>query len=135
MEGVAEGPSAAPGVAVGRQRWIEGVEIRQLPAEHFLSGGLWPEKGLFATRHFEKCDILGEYCGRVVESDNMGHYVAALVRDTDTDESVGVDAEECGNECRYINCYVNVAEKANVVLRTAYIDNVPHLAVGEWLVQ
>lgn len=59
-----------------RRHIVVGVEVRDLPANHFLSG----EQGLFALEKFSQFDIVGEYTGRVVDDDVSGHYVAALVR-------------------------------------------------------
>jgi hypothetical protein len=58
-----------------RRQIVVGVEVRDLPASHFLSG----EQGLFALEKFSQFDIVGEYTGRVVDDDISGHYVAALV--------------------------------------------------------
>jgi hypothetical protein len=108
-----------------RRYTIKGVEIRELPAGHVLCG----EKGLFATRKFEMCDIVGEYCGRVVDDETSGHYVAAL-EDKLTAESVGLDGGECGSECRYINCYIGIGDAANVAMKTVYVSTYPHIAIG-----
>ena len=58
-----------------RRQIVVGVEVRDLPSTHFLSG----EQGLFALEKFSQFDIVGEYTGRVVDDDVSGHYVAALV--------------------------------------------------------
>jgi hypothetical protein len=58
-----------------RRHTVVGVEVRDLPTAHFLSG----EQGLFALEKFAQFDIVGEYTGRVVDDDVSGHYVAALV--------------------------------------------------------
>lgn len=53
-----------------RRDYTHGVEVRDLPRDHFLHG----EQGLFATIKFSKCDIVGEYTGRIVNSDVNGSY-------------------------------------------------------------
>lgn len=106
-----------------RRSHIHGVEVRDLPVGHLLYG----EQGLFATRKFEPFDIVGEYTGLVVGHSCYGHYVAALDHDSDT--SLGIDAQECGNELRFINSHLNVAFSANVTLRVAYVRGMPHVLV------
>lgn len=107
-----------------RRNYVKGVEIRQLPPGHFLAG----EYGLFATEKFSRFDVIGEYAGKIVGDDAYGHYVAAL-EDKGHDDSLGVDAEFMGNEMRFINSYLNVAFKANVSMRTAYVNTYPHIVI------
>lgn len=102
----------------------KGVEVRRLPKEHFLSG----QHGLFATEKFSRFDIIGEYVGVVVGDEVNGHYVAAL-EDKDNNMSLGVDAEKQGNEMRFINSYLNIGFKANVSMRTAYVETYPHIVI------
>lgn len=47
-----------------RKHYIEGVEIRELGEDHVLSG----EHGLFTTKQFKQCEIIGEYVGEIVDS-------------------------------------------------------------------
>jgi hypothetical protein len=107
-----------------RRYHIEGVEIRDLGKDHALCG----EKGLFATKKFEKFDVLGEYTGKIVDASVEGHYVACL-EDKAFEESFGVDAGKCGNEMRFINSYINVAFKPNVTMRTTYVNTYPHILI------
>jgi hypothetical protein len=64
----------------------------------------------------------------VVDSSVNGHYVACL-EDKAHSDSLGVDAQDCGNEIRFINSYLNVAFKANVTMRTVYINTYPHIVI------
>lgn len=98
--------------------------MRDLPEDHFLAG----EQGLFALKKFCKYDIIGEYTGKIVPSSVGGHYVA-LLEDKDYNDSMGVDAMECGNEMRFINSYLNIADRPNVKMRTAYVGSYPHVMV------
>lgn len=107
-----------------RRHKIHGVQVRQLPSDHFLAG----EFGLFATQKFSRFDVLGEYTGKIVGCDVSGHYVAAL-EDKGNDESLGIDAQVCGSELRFINSYLNIAFKANVTMRTVYINTYPHIII------
>jgi len=108
-----------------RRYRVPGVEVRDLPVNHFLHG----EQGLYAAKKFEKFDIIGEYTGRIVGNEVLfGHYLAAL-EDCPQEEGLGVDAGKCGNEIRFINSYLNVAFSPNVTLRTTYINTYPHLLV------
>jgi SET domain-containing protein len=87
------------------------------------------EQGLFAIKKFEKFDVIGEYTGRVVGEEILrGHYLATL-EDLPQTDSLGVDAEHCGNEIRFINSYLNIAFVPNVTMRTTYINTYPHLVV------
>ncbi len=44
-------------------------------------------------------------------------------------ESLGLDAEFCGNECRFINSYINVGFLPNVVMKTVYLNTYPHIII------
>jgi hypothetical protein len=57
-----------------------------------------------------------------------GHYCACL-EDKPFDETLSVDAQTCGNEMRFINAFQGIGEKANVKMRTAYINTVPHILI------
>ena len=103
---------------------LRGLEVRDLPEGHFLHG----EKGLFATIPFKMFDVIGEYCGKIVDNTVQGHYVAVL-EEKPIEESLGIDAEHIGNEMRFINSYLNVAPEANVLMRTVYMNTLPHLVI------
>lgn len=107
-----------------RHFYIHGTEARLLPPNHFLHG----QYGLFALQRFSKFDIIGEYCGKIAGKNAGGHYVAAL-EDKPHEESLGIDAEHWGNEMRFINSYLNVGFKANVTMRTAYVNTYPHIMI------
>lgn len=107
-----------------RRFCVKGVEARKLGPDHVLCG----QYGLFAVEKFSKFDIIGEYTGKIVGSNVNGHYVAAL-EDKGHDDSLGIDAQNMGNEVRFINSYLNVAFKANVTMRTAYVDTYPHILI------
>ena len=109
-----------------RKYSITGVEVRDLPNNHFL--GNTGEKGLFAVQVFNQFDIIGEYCGEIVPVDVGGHYVAAL-EDKPHAESLGLNAESCGNETRYINSYLNIGFYPNAVMKTCYINSYPKLLI------
>lgn len=110
---------------------IPGVEVRKLPPNHLLHG----QYGLFATKKFRKFDIVGEYTGQVVGSQRWGEYVASLdnmsssTRQTSILESYGIDAKAIGNEMRFINSFMSIDFKPNVLLRTVYMGTLPHLVV------
>ena len=107
-----------------RRPFIRGIEVRDLGPDHFLCG----QKGVFATEKFSQFDVLGEYTGRVVDDTVNGHYVAAL-EDKATRESLGIDAQDCGNEMRFINSYLNIDFAANVTMRSAYLNTYPHIII------
>ena len=105
---------------------LTGVLVKELPSNHFL--GNTGEKGLFATQVFQMFDIIGEYCGEIVPTDVCGHYVAAL-EDKAHEDSLGLNAEYCGNETRYINSYLNIGFYPNAVMKTCYINSFPKLLI------
>ena len=107
-----------------RRGTVAGVEVRDLHPPHFLAG----EQGLFAIEKFSRFDVIGEYTGRIVDDDVSGHYVAAL-EDKTTLDSLGLDAQDCGNEMRFINSYLNVDFAPNVTMRTVYINTYPHICI------
>lgn len=107
-----------------RRHEITGVEVRDLPLGHACYG----QQGLYATKSFKRFDIIAEYTGVVVPKDKGGHYVAIL-EDIAYEDSVGVNAETAGNEMRFINAFQGVGERANVKMRTVYINTFPHIIV------
>ncbi len=97
-----------------------GVEIRKLPEGHALAG----QHGLFATKDFSRCDIIGEYTGIVVGSSASGPYVACL-EEKPMDECLGLDAATAGNEARFINSYLNIEFGPNVGMRRVHVSGLP----------
>jgi len=89
---------------------LEGVELRIINDEkHILKG----EYGVFATRDWDPCEIVGCYTGTVTKN-IPGKYVAKLYC-SKNENYWGVDAGKKGNETRFINDYRNIAEDSNVV--------------------
>jgi hypothetical protein len=107
-----------------------GVSIRRLVPPHPAAGHR--QQGLFATQRFAKFDILGEYSGvaQVIASADdyaiVSNEIRARILD---DELLCIDAEDFGNEARYINSFVGIAESPNVTVRTAYIGSLPRGAI------
>ena len=109
-----------------RRDHIEGVEVRDLPPSHTLHG----EQGLYATRKWQRFDVLGEYTGLVVGQGVFGHYVACLEDgDRALEKTLGIDAETCGNELRFINSHINIAFAPNATLRVVYVAGLPHVVI------
>jgi hypothetical protein len=46
------------------------------------------------------------------------------------EDSLGLDAGDCGNEMRFINSYLNVDFAPNVTMRTAYMNTYPRILIG-----
>jgi len=108
-----------------RRHTIHGVIVKDLAQNHPLYG----EQGLYTTKKFEKFDVIGEYLGIIVGSEvKCGHYLAAL-EDKSNDESLGLDAANCGNEMRFINSYIGIDFSPNVTMRTVYMNTYPHLVI------
>jgi hypothetical protein len=100
------------------------VQVRDLAEGHPCHG----QQGLFATQAFARFDVLGEYTGRVVSKERGGHYVAVLENKA-YEESLGVDAQEAGNEMRAINAFQGIGDRPNVKMRTVYINSLPHVVI------
>jgi hypothetical protein len=104
--------------------FIHGVEIRILEDSHPLSG----QCGLFAIQPFEQFDILGEYCGEVYEGDDGSEY-ATYLEDRNKKYALGVDATREGNEMRFINHFTGIADEPNVIMKIAYVEELPRVMV------
>lgn len=100
---------------------IKEIEVRDLPSSHLLSG----QKGVFATQKINKYDIIGEYTGIIKKNDNIDSfnnlYIFNLVDD------ISIDPEEHGNEIKYVNSYLNIADKPNVSPKLCYIGGYPRI--------
>lgn len=105
--------------------YLQGVEIRRLPASHPLEGQL----GLFAAKRFEQFDIVGEYCGEVFDETRGGGEYATYLEHRDERYALGVNARREGNECRFINHYERIADRPNVVMKIAYVEELPRVMI------
>ena len=94
-----------PGAERARSQRMRGVAIARVPRCHPSH----PGAGLYATRRWEACEVLGEYTGRVAGPEREGAYVLALEPDVPPADSLSVDAEAAGNEARFINDYRGIA--------------------------
>lgn len=105
---------------------MHGVEIRTLQEPHFLAG----ETGLFAVNPFAQFDIIGEYCGEITPNGmGLGGIYSAHLDDETGLDALGCNGETKGNESRAINHYENIAEKANVIMKRAYIEGLPRVMI------
>jgi hypothetical protein len=101
---------------------IVGVEPRRCPEGHMLEG----EYGLFATKHFDPCDVIGEYVGVIQRAETP--YCADLHGRCE-DDSLGVNSEKEGNELRFINDFHGIADCNNVSMRRCFIDSLPRVLI------
>ena len=106
-----------------KKSFVKKVLIKQIQNENHILHG---EYGLFATEKINKFDVLGEYTGLITE--NEGKYVAGF-RGFKNLENFGVDAENAGNELRFINDYHNIGFKPNTILKNTIIDRRPKILV------
>ena len=117
-----------------------GVIVCDLPPGHPLHGK--GEMGLFASKEFEPFDVIGSYTGSYVNADTRGfpnsslvtsgHYLAQLEMPRGQNGKrvqLGINAESCGNEMRFINSYLNIADVPNAIMKTTFIDREPHVVV------
>jgi len=103
-----------------KHKIIDGIEVRVLPKGHLLAG----QKGVFATKDFLQYDIIGEYTGIVKkydDSDSNNLYLFALKDD------LVIDANDYGNELRFVNSNMNISPDQNVSPRFCYIDGYPRI--------
>jgi len=84
--------------------------------------------GLIATRDFENGEYLGEYTGRVLVNAVFPEGVFSIYLmdfSTGYDEDLGtvwIDAQEEGNEMRFINDYRNIEAQPNVQFKKMWLD-------------
>jgi hypothetical protein len=98
--------------------FIDGIEVRILPSSHLLSG----QKGVFATKQFKQYDVIGEYTGIIRENEHCEEnnlYIFDLV------DEIVIDGQDCSNELKYVNSYINLADEPNLVSSNCYIDGLP----------
>ena len=97
---------------------INGIEVRVLEPPHILAG----QKGVFATKKFKKCDVIGEYTGIVKKDQDVNInnlYLFYLVDD------LIVDGEVYSNELKYVNSHLNINNKPNLQSSVCYINKEP----------
>ena len=85
---------------------------------------VYGQKGLFATKKWNKYDILEEYKGELCAYRNSD-YMAGF--NLEGYLGYGVDAKNNGNETRYINHFENITKNPNCKFVSALIDNKPKI--------
>ena len=108
---------------IPKKLYIKNVKIKLIDDENHICNGQY---GLYASNKIEKFDILGEYTGNI--SSNGGRYVAGF-KNLEYTNNYGVDAQNSGNELRFINDFRNINIKPNTILRNAYIDKRPKILI------
>lgn len=99
---------------------IDGVIVKTLPNTHYLAG----EKGAFATKHFKKFDVIGEYTGIIKNNEDTRENNLYLFHLDDKNNLV-IDGEKYSNELKYVNSYLNITKKPNVIYANVIIDGLP----------
>ena len=84
-----------------------------------------------SIHYFYQCIVTS---GSYVDSDargfpnrsliRSGHYLARI-----EDQELGINAEDCGNEMRFINSYLNIANSPNCTMKTTYINKLPRIII------
>ena len=82
--------------------------------------------GLFSVKRYNKYDIIGEYIGEAVDIFNLdkdfhSDYFAGF--SVDGLKGIGIDAQNMGNEMRFINHYKGILTKPNVKF-VNYLDGI-----------
>ena len=85
---------------------VSGVYIDDIINEEHPAYG---EKGLFTNRKWNKYEVISNYCGIICEPSVINNYVARLYHDIPSNETISINASNCGNELRYINDYRNIS--------------------------
>lgn len=99
---------------------IDGIIVKTLPNTHYLAG----EKGAFATKHFDKFNVIGEYSGIIKNIEDISEN-NLYIFDLDDKNDLVIDAEKYGNELKYVNSYLNIANKPNVISAHVIIGGLP----------
>ncbi|PQM62135.1 MAG: hypothetical protein CML47_01435 [Rhodobacteraceae bacterium] len=106
-----------------QQNKIYGTQIKQIiDPTHACA----EQNGLFATKEWEPYDVIGEYTGKVTETLNQSDYLIAF---SNISYSICLDAQDFGNETRYINHYKNIKKIPNTKFVTTYINCKPMILV------
>ena len=113
------------GVKISKKPFIEGVEIRRI---NNISHPVNNHFGLYATKEWEPIEIVGQYTGELKTGDVGGRYVASITPYT-THSLYHIDAENIGNEMRFINDYRGISSEPNVKLTSTFIDRLPRVIV------
>lgn len=108
---------------IPKKLFIKNVKIKCIENKNHICYGQY---GLYANYKIEKYDVLGEYTGYVTNTG--GRYVAGF-KNLDYTNNYGIDAENSGNELRFINDYRNIGIKPNTILKNSFIDKRPKILV------
>jgi SET domain-containing protein len=100
------------------------IEVKALPADHILHG----EFGVFAKTKIKQFDIISEYVGVIKNKrrNKKSKYLCKLWSD-DSIYPYIIDSYKCGNETRFINCYINISTEPNVIFKSINIDGNPRI--------
>lgn len=102
---------------------IDGVEVQKIKDCNHPAYG---QSGLFATRNWNSFDVIGEYTGEVIDYYTHSDYVISFM---DISSSICLNAENMGNECRFINHYGGIACAPNCKYSMTYINYKPIILV------
>jgi hypothetical protein len=99
---------------------IDGVIVKTLPNTHYLAG----EKGAFATKYFNKFAVIGEYTG-IIQNKKDTNADNLYLFNLENTNNLAIDGEKYSNELKYVNSYLNIAKKPNVISAHVIIDGLP----------
>ena len=85
---------------------------------------VYGQKGLFATKKWNIFDIIEEYKGDYCKFRNSDYMAGFNIEGY---LGYGIDAENNGNETRYINHYENIKQKPNCKFISSLINSKPHI--------
>ena len=108
------------------QHTIKGIYIDDITNKDHPAYG---QKGLFTKRKWSKFEVIGNYCGIICEPSVINKYVSRLYHDIPCDETIGINALNCGNELRYINDYKNISDEPNTRFISSNINGFQQILV------
>ena len=113
-------------ITLPTHHFLEGVIIKEITDINHI---LYKQYGLFSRRRWKPFEIIGNYTGIVSEPSHEGRYVARLYHDVSPLETPSIDAQNYGNETRFINDYRNISDGANTCLVSTNISGEQHILI------
>jgi hypothetical protein len=109
------------------------THISSLPHPAYGQSGLFAMRdlkpGSFIIRYLGEIHISSIYTGSEVDPHANSDYDLSL----DREHGIGIDADRCGNEARFINDYRGIAEKPNAEFKEIWDEERKARGMGVWV--
>jgi hypothetical protein len=99
------------------------IIVKDLSESHILHG----QKGVFAINDIQVGDIIGEYVGIIEDIKNYKKNNGSKKYCIQLFDNYIINANDYGNEIRYINSYLNISDKPNCKFSLFHNNNLPHI--------